>query len=202
MPRIRAATIAEHKVRTRTELLDAAEDLFSRHGYEATSLGDVAAFVGIGRTTVYEYFTDKEDLLASLVEERLPALVDEVVGGIPQDASTAEQLSELSARMIEFVATEPTLGVLLHRAVPKLSEDAQERVRVAHEGLAREFARIYRQGVQAGELRAVPPDLAGRLIQDVIMSAAKVLNDDRDPTRRLDEVAASTQAVLLHGLAV
>ncbi|MFQ5967113.1 MAG: TetR/AcrR family transcriptional regulator [Acidimicrobiia bacterium] len=202
MPRIRAATIAEHKALTRTELLDAAEDLFSRHGYEATSLGDVAAFVGIGRTTVYEYFTDKEDLLASLVEERLPELIDQVVVGIPQRAPAADQLSELAVRMIEFVATEPTLGVLLHRAVPKLSEEAQERVRVAHEGLAREFGRVYRLGVEAGELRSVPKDLAGRLIQDIIMSAAKVLNEDPDPTSRMDEVSGAARTVLLHGLSV
>ncbi|HEY5578381.1 MAG TPA: TetR/AcrR family transcriptional regulator [Acidimicrobiia bacterium] len=199
MPRIRAASIAEHKALTRDELLDAAEVLFSRHGYEGSSLGDVAAFVGIGRTTVYEYFADKEDLLASLVEGRLPKLVEQVVEGIPQDAPPSKQLSELASRMIEFVATEPTLGVLLHRAVPKLSEGAQARVRAAHEGLAREFARVYRKGVQAGELRSMPPDLAGRLMQDLIMSAARVLNDDRDPSRRLEEVVNASVAVLLEG---
>ncbi len=202
MPRIRAATIAEHKALTRLELLDAAEELFSHHGYEDTSLGDVAAYVGIGRTTVYEYFTDKEDLLASLVEERVPELIEEVLSGIPHTAPAPEQLSLLATRMIEFVATEPTLGVLLHRAVPKLSDAAQERVRSAHEGLAAEFGRIYSNGVRGGDLRNLPADLAGRLIQDIIMSAAKVLNEDRDPMRRMDEVAAATRAVLLHGFAV
>jgi AcrR family transcriptional regulator len=202
MPRIRAASIQEHKQLTRRELLAAAQELFSRHGYEETSLGDIAAYVGIGRTTVYEYFGDKEDLLASLVEETLPEVIEEVVAGISRDAPASEQLGMLSVRMVEFVVTEPTLGVLLHQAVPKLSAGAQERVLVAHEGLSREFARIYRMGVRSGELRAIPNDLAGMLIQDLIMAAAKVLIKDTEPTRRLSEVTDATQAVLLHGFTV
>ena len=74
MPRIRAENIAEHKALTRSQILNVAQELFSEWGYEDTSFGDISASVGIGRTTLYEYFTDKDDLLASLVEETLDVM--------------------------------------------------------------------------------------------------------------------------------
>ena len=93
MPRIRAASVDEHKSKTRREILDAAEALFRGQGYAETAFGDVAAYVGVGRTTLYEYFTDKEDLLASLVEDRIPQVMDGLVDGLPTKATIREQLA-------------------------------------------------------------------------------------------------------------
>lgn len=201
MPRIRAANIEEHKELTRRQLLEAAEDLFGEHGYEQVALGDVAAAVGVGRTTIYEYFHDKEDLLATLVEETLPPTLESMVASIPAGLSFRQRLAELAVRMVEFVAADPTLGLILHREVAKLSEEAQSRVAVAHRGLSSEFVAIYRGGLEAGELKALPFDLVGRFLQDLIMSAARALIDSPDPAARREEVTEAMVSVLLDGVA-
>ncbi len=200
MPRIRAGNIEEHKELTRGQILDAAQDLFSEHGYQETSLGDIAAFVGIGRTTLYEYFKDKEDLLASLVDETLPQVFADMAEQLDSDAPFIDQLAELTVRLTEWVVTDPTLGLLLHREVPRLSDATQERIRVAHENLSKEYARIYRGGVMGGEMRALPWDLAGRFVQDLVMSASKVLLDAEDPQVRMREVCDSMVDFLKNGI--
>jgi AcrR family transcriptional regulator len=200
MPRIRANNIEEHKELTRGQILEAAEDLFSEHGYQETSLGDIAAFVGIGRTTLYEYFKDKEDLLASLVDETLPQVFKEMAEQLNSGDSYLDQLADLAVRLTEFVVTDPTLGLLLHREVPRLSDATQERIRVAHENLSKEYARIYRGGVMGGEMRALPWDLAGRFIQDLVMSASKVLIDSEDPQKRMREVCDAMVDFLKNGI--
>lgn len=200
MPRIRAGNIEEHKELTRGQILDAAQDLFSEHGYQETSLGDIAAFVGIGRTTLYEYFRDKEDLLASLVDETLPQVFADMAEQLDSDAPFIDQLAELTVRLTEWVVTDPTLGLLLHREVPRLSDATQERIRVAHENLSKEYARIYRGGVMGGEMRALPWDLAGRFVQDLVMSASKVLLDAEDPQVRMREVCDSMVDFLKNGI--
>jgi AcrR family transcriptional regulator len=202
MPRIRAENIAEHKAQTRAEILRAAEELFRDFGYRETSLGDVAAKVGIGRTTLYEYFTDKEDIAVSLVEEELPKLLERLVESVPTEKPYPEQILHLARGMVEFVVTDATLGLILHRDIPKLSAQAQARVRDAHAEFARGFAAIYAAGVEAGELRAIPVDLAGRFLQDLIMSAARALIVNPDPWDRMDEVVSAMEEFLLHGLAV
>ncbi len=202
MPRIRADSIEAHKALTRTQVLEAAEELFRAQGYEETSLGDIAAYVGIGRTTLYEYFKDKEDLMVSLVEERLPDVIHDMVSSLPAGLSHAERLCRLATRTVEFVATDPSLGIILHRDVPKLSGSGQVRVRAAHGPLATEFTRLYRAGVAEGELRALPVDVAGRFIQDLIMSAARVLITSKEPPRRMDEVTRALLDFLMNGLGV
>jgi len=200
MPRIRAGNIEEHKELTRRQILDAAQDLFSEHGYQDTSLGDIAAFIGIGRTTLYEYFKDKEDLLASLVDETLPEVFQEMATLLNPEDSFIDQLADLTVRLTEWVVTDPTLGLLLHREVPRLSDATQRRIGVAHEDLSKEYARIYRGGVMGGEMRAMPWDLAGRFVQDLVMSASKVLLDSEDPQERMREVCDSMVDFLKNGI--
>lgn len=201
MPRIRADSIAEHKELTRRQILEATEDLIAELGSADFSLGEVASAVGIGRTTLYDYFTDRDDVIASLVEEELPGVMASLLAGVDHDATPPERLAEVSERTVRFVATDPVFGLILHREVGKLSEDAQTRIRVAHQGLVREVGEIYRSGVGDGSLRAMPMDLAGRFIQDTIMSAAAAVIADEDPERRLPEIVAGMRTFLLGGLA-
>jgi AcrR family transcriptional regulator len=200
MPRIRAGNIEEHKELTRRQILAAAQELFSEHGYQDTSLGDIAAIVGIGRTTLYEYFKDKEDLLASLVDETLPEVFQEMATLLRPEDSYIDQLADLTVRLTEWVVTDPTLGLLLHREVPRLSDATQQRIGVAHQDLSKEYARIYRGGVMSGEMRSMPWDLAGRFVQDLVMSASKVLIDSEDPQERMREVCDAMVGFLKNGI--
>ena len=63
MPRIRAETIAEHRALTRSQVLEAAKELIADLGSAEITLGEIASAVGIGRTTLYEYFADRDDVL-------------------------------------------------------------------------------------------------------------------------------------------
>jgi AcrR family transcriptional regulator len=201
VPRIRAGNIAEHKELTRTQILEAAQKVFNDIGYQSTTLADIAAVVGIGRTTLYEYFTDKEDLVVSLVELELPRLLRRLVESVDATQPHARQIADLASGMLEFVVNDPTLGVILHRDIPKLSRDAQVRVRAAHAEFTEAFGRIYAAGVEAGELRSIPVDLAGRFLQDMIMSGARILIMQPRPADRMGEVARAMEELLFHGLA-
>jgi len=49
-------------------LLEAAQKLFSRHGYRRTSVDDIAQEAGVAKGTVYVYFNDKEALFKAVVD--------------------------------------------------------------------------------------------------------------------------------------
>ena len=70
---------ADRSLQTRSALLDGAKRLFGDFGYARTSHADIAVEADIGRTTFYEHFASKEDLLVQLVQRDLPALIDEIV---------------------------------------------------------------------------------------------------------------------------
>jgi AcrR family transcriptional regulator len=73
-----APTRAERQARTRHELIDAAERLFTAQGFHATSLDVVAAEAGFTKGAVYSNFASKEDLFFAVYERRVDARVAEV----------------------------------------------------------------------------------------------------------------------------
>ncbi|HIE21986.1 MAG TPA: TetR/AcrR family transcriptional regulator [Acidimicrobiia bacterium] len=200
MPRIRASSIGEHKALTRRSLLDAARDLIEERGTAEISLGDIAFAAGVGRTTFYDYFADRDDVIAALVEEELPRVVADLIAVVPDGLSTAERLATLAAETVEFVAKDRVFGVILHREVGRMSPDAQERIVASHVQLSTELADLYRRGVEEGVFRSLPPRLAGSLIQDTIMSAAKVFIEGEDSPERLEEITSGLREFLLGGL--
>ncbi|HUP14669.1 MAG TPA: TetR/AcrR family transcriptional regulator [Acidimicrobiia bacterium] len=197
MPRIRASSIEEHKVLTRRQILEAARTLLAETGNSDLNLGDLAAVAGIGRTTLYEYFRDRDDLVASLVEDALPGVIAGLVGQMDRRKSPDELLLDLAELVVEFVATDPVLGVILHREVPRLGSNAQDRIRLAHTDLSAAMMGTYQSAEAAGRFRSIAPDLAGRLIQDTIMSFARSVIMAPD---RLPEIRAELRSFLQGGL--
>ncbi|MEN8113398.1 MAG: TetR/AcrR family transcriptional regulator [Actinomycetota bacterium] len=184
---------------TRDRLFDAAADLFREIGYEATSHADITAEADIGRTTFYEHFASKEDLLVQLVQRDLPVLIDELLAEIDSSLPPDERLRELTIRFVEFVGTDH-LGLILHTDVPRLSPDSQEAIAESHQGLSREVMSIYRNGVSSGVFVTLPRPLIGKLIQETMMAGGRVVMDLPKPEQHVHEIAEATAAFLVSGL--
>lgn len=62
-------------VQNRQRIMDAARELFARHGFGAT-LDEVADFAGLGIGTVYRHFPNKAAVISALFEESVDRLVE------------------------------------------------------------------------------------------------------------------------------
>jgi AcrR family transcriptional regulator len=62
--------------RSRRQILDAALQLFSHHGYGATSVRDIAQAASVSTGNVYHHFPDKETIFRTLLDEYWAALSD------------------------------------------------------------------------------------------------------------------------------
>jgi len=56
---------------SRSEIEHVALDLFARHGFDATTVEDVAAAAGIGRRTVFRYYASKNDIPWGAFDDQL-----------------------------------------------------------------------------------------------------------------------------------
>lgn len=76
-----------HKAEARkNEILDIAESLFIRKGYEHTTINDVLEVSGIAKGSLYYYFKSKEDVLDGIIKRR----GDEYVGAAQAVAKADE----------------------------------------------------------------------------------------------------------------
>lgn len=184
---------------TRERIIAAARMLFEQPGYGAVTHADIAAMAGIGRTTFYDYFTSKEDVLVELVESELPVTSSQMVADLPPDIDAAGRFAELACTMVEFVATDP-LGLLLHTEVPRLDPGVQRRIAAAHEELSDGFRSLYREAVADGAFRDMDETLALRLVFEGIMAAGRWLKHRPDPKQDVHEAVDATVGFLMRGL--
>lgn len=63
---------AEQRAETLEQLLDAAEALFSQHGFSAVTIKDIAEKVGVHKSLVHYYFTDKQAVFDKVMARRAP----------------------------------------------------------------------------------------------------------------------------------
>ena len=184
---------------TKDQLFDAAKRLFRELGYEDTSHADISAEADIGRTTFYEHFASKEDLLVQLVQRDLPVLIDEMLDDVDRDLPAAERLRSLTVRFVEFVGTDH-LGLILHTEVPRLSVEAQSAIAESHRALSSEVMDIYRSGVASGEFTQLPGPVVGRLIQETMMVGGRVVMDLPGSKEQIHDIANATADFLVNGL--
>jgi AcrR family transcriptional regulator len=180
----------------RTELLDAARDLIAEIGYSQMSHADITATIGIGRTTFYEHFSSKEDVLVELVRRDLPPKTDEIISAVDHSLPPDERLAALARGMVRYVGTDH-IGLILHTEVPHLTPDAQRSIAEAHRGLTSEFAGVYRDGLMAGMFRDLPPRFAGRMMEQIIMTGGKAVMESTDPVAEVGTIADDTAELLV-----
>lgn len=70
------------------QLLDVAEKLFKQHGYEGTSIEDVARAAGVTRPVVYEHHGDKDGLFVACVRRARLEFEQALIGGAAEAAGS------------------------------------------------------------------------------------------------------------------
>lgn len=98
---------------TRGEILTVAADLFARHGYQRTSIREIAERLGITKTTVLYHFPAKLDILAALSEPMLAEL-EAVLPTIDADDPTVTRWPAIEGMLDALLAHRALLALLLH----------------------------------------------------------------------------------------
>lgn len=82
---------------SRQRILDAACDLFFRHGVAATGLGEVVTTSGAGKGQIYHYFKDKPDLVLAVIATQAERTLHEQ-RGVFDAMADADDLRDWAAR--------------------------------------------------------------------------------------------------------
>jgi TetR/AcrR family transcriptional repressor of mexJK operon len=95
----------------RSQILDAATDLFLAQGYGAVSMDAVARVADVSKATLYKYFASKAALFATIICDRgLNAKLDERLYPDHVDDLRAA-LERIGMRIMEFMMEERTLAL-------------------------------------------------------------------------------------------
>jgi AcrR family transcriptional regulator len=93
------------KEATRQRVITAARDLFDTHGYEGTTIREIARHAGVAVGSVFTTFASKGEILSEVMATRLEPLYAEIDRVMPHvRGSTADRLRTMFAVHFEFEA--------------------------------------------------------------------------------------------------
>ncbi len=85
--------------RNRRAILDAALDVFSRHGYRGATLDQIAAEAGLSKPNILYYFDGKEDIHLTLLSQLMDTWLDPLVAMDPSGDPRAEILAYVQRKL-------------------------------------------------------------------------------------------------------
>jgi AcrR family transcriptional regulator len=99
---------------TRARIQLIAVELFTEHGYEGTSLREIAERLGVTKAALYYHFKSKEDIILSLVED-YQAQMDALIAWAGSHQVNAETRREIRSRYMNIVAERSQVFRMLHQ---------------------------------------------------------------------------------------
>ncbi|MFE2727794.1 TetR/AcrR family transcriptional regulator [Kitasatospora sp. NPDC059327] len=165
----------------RDEVLGAAAELFTTHGYTATSTRTIAERAGLRQASLYHYFAGKEEILAELLEGTVRPSLDVARGLAPRtDAPPEARLWALCHSDVALLCGGPhNLGALY--LLPEVRAErfaAFHRVRSELKDFYQELLAATAAGAALGAAElTLRTDLLFGLTESVIL----IRRADRDP---------------------
>jgi len=116
------------KAETRRAIIQSAVQLFTDKGYDKTSIEDIASKAGIGKATVYTYFSNKNEIFQTYCDDELEEAFANLKQPHPEGVSLYEQLIEFFMLKFTYVTENREFGRQLLREMlfPK-QEDKKAR---------------------------------------------------------------------------
>jgi AcrR family transcriptional regulator len=150
-------------------ILEVAVAAFNEHGYDATSIGMLAARLGLSKSAIYHHVASKEELLALALDEALDGL-EGVLRSPEATTGTAAGRLEAVLRGAVLVLAErlPFVTLLLRvRGNTDIERAALERRRAFDRAVARLVADAQKEGAVRADAEAA---VVARLLFGMINS--------------------------------
>ena len=115
----------------RRQIVQGARAIFLAHGFDASSMNDIARAAGVSKGTLYVYFENKEQLFEAIVREECLVHAEGVFDLDPNDHDVEGTLTRLGTAYIEFLCQPDKASAL--RTVVAIADRMPEIGRIFYE---------------------------------------------------------------------
>src|SRR3954464_2056245 len=140
----------------RAQLVDLAEILFARGGFEGVSIADIAAVAGVSKGTVMHHFVTKKRLYGAVLE-RIADSLEMVIGELPKDESWFLVFVD---GYLNWALARPAWSIVLLRELVDNADRAETGSRWFLRSLIRRLVARVRLSQRRGTMVPGPPALA------------------------------------------
>lgn len=151
----------------RKKIIDTASDILAKEGYESLSIRKIASRIEYSPGIIYHYFTDKAEVVASVVEEGYVKIL-KTISETPIDMDNPDKSIEkvLTAYINLMLETPQQFRAVLMNDI----EGIQDKVNMLQEGISKErksiqgLCRLIEAGMEKGKFRKMDVELTAQII--------------------------------------
>ncbi len=150
--------------RRKQQIIDTAKKMFMEKGFQSTHIGQVCEKLNIARGTVYQYFSNKKEILYALLDSVVEKIedildVDEIVDILNENPSgnyIEKQINQRISSSLTILLNEPIVIRLIFNSIAGVDREVNKRVESAvmkiRNIMAKEIEEIKRRGIFKDEI--------------------------------------------------
>ena len=175
--------------KTKRRIFEISLDLFAKKGYDATSVEEITAVVGVAKGTLYYHFSSKEEIFKFLVEEGMKLLKTSLEIKVLKANTTIEKLKAVILIQIKVITKYESFIKIIASQIWG-TEPRNNYCRKQVFGYIEKIEEIVNEGMKKGEIRKGDPkiiaaeifglfcnDLIYKLISDKEINIEKVKHE-------------------------
>ena len=189
---------------TKERILSAALEMFSQYGYAGTNIRELAASLGLGKSSMYRHFESKEEIWDTLLD-KLSEYYDErfgSTGNMPPVPDSADEFVAMTIRMVEFTVRDRKIVMARKLLLTEQFRDEHAgRLATKHfmTGLTDMFTRLFEGMMDKELLKKDDPAMLAFAYTEPISALIHLC--DREPDK-IPEALARAEAFSRHFMKV
>jgi AcrR family transcriptional regulator len=195
MPKGIPLTQAELEQR-RQEIAKTAVPLFIEQGFNETSMRQIAQAVGMGKSTLYDYFDSKDDIIVFVVQEHITLLMQRANAIIAEEGSAAEHLRKILEMQLAFSLENKAFYMRVMFEAQRLKVESQQRIQTYRYQFQDLIKALIETGIEQGYFRSVNATMA---MKTIISMMTPVIYTSR-PSGTPQEMLGDGLDLILNGL--
>jgi AcrR family transcriptional regulator len=187
------------KALVRDRLLEKAAELFCSNGYARTSINDIADSLDLKRSSIYHYFSNKEEMISALFDEESTRRCNSILELLEQqDLTPTERLIRAVTEGIVLRLRAGSRFLVFDRLEAEVPEDVRKSYNRSRRQILDLYSRMIADGVKAGEFRDVDVQMAAFAV--IGMSNWTALWYSPSGSKTPAEIAKILVDIVIHGL--
>ena len=154
----------EEQSNRRHEIFHRVVNVFLKKGFQETSMQEIADAAGLGKSTLYDYFKTKDEILVYFFEDQLGDLTEEAQSLAMQNLSADVRLRQIMERYIETLQANKNLFMKLTAESQRLKLESQKQIQNRRHAYQDMIRALIDEGIREGVFRKVNSLLAARLL--------------------------------------
>jgi TetR/AcrR family transcriptional regulator, cholesterol catabolism regulator len=180
----------------RHQVFDASISLFLSNGFQETTMREIADAARMGKSTLYDYFKTKDEILISFVEDAIDDLTAQAQQIVARDLPVTERLHQLLHAHLAYLMSNKEIYIRLTYEVQRLALDSQQRIQARRHAYQDLICKLIEEAVAEGVFRPVDSLLATRTILALLTPVAYTSR----PTGTPDEMLHMALDIFLFGV--